>query len=81
MTCPDCATPTEASSSRASVKHPSQGDLQMTVHALQGIFWALNMLVVHHAADDIAHEQDRINGIDGLILAGQWMTEKVIERF
>ncbi len=39
------------------------------------------MLVVHHAADDIAHEQDRVNGIDGLILAGQRLTEEVIERF
>lgn len=55
----------------------SQGDLRVTVNAQHGIFWAFNMLVVHHAADDI----DRVDGIDGLILAGQRLTEEVIERF
>jgi len=63
------------------VGYASEGDLRMTVDALHGIFWALNMLVVHHAADDIAHERDRVNGIDGLILAGQRLTEEVMERF
>ena len=37
--------------------------------------------IEHFAADDIAHERDRVNGISGLILAGQLLTEEVIERF
>ena len=30
----------------------------MTMHGLHGIFWALNVLVVHKPADVIAHERD-----------------------
>ena len=53
----------------------------MTIHALRGIFWALNMLVVHHAADDIAHEEDLHNGISALILAGEQLADETAERF
>ena len=81
MTCPDCATHTPASSSRATVERPSKGDLEMTVHALHGIFWALNMIVGHKAADGIAPERQLAEGVDGLILAGRMLTEEVIERF
>jgi hypothetical protein len=65
----------------ANVKHPELGDLETTVIALHGIFWALHMLVVHHAADDIAHENDLHNGIDALILAGERLAAETAERF
>jgi hypothetical protein len=74
-------TPKAASRTTASVKRPGQGDLEMTIHALRGIFWALNMLVVRHAADDIAHEEDLHNGISALILAGEQLANETAERF
>jgi hypothetical protein len=74
-------TPSAASRTTARVKRPEQGDLEMTIHALGGIFWALNMLVVHHAADAIAHERDLRNGIDALILAGKQLADDMAERF
>ena len=64
-----------------NVERPERGDLQATIHALHGIFWALNMLVVHHAADDIAHENDLHNGISALILAGEQLADEMTERF
>ena len=79
MTRPDRGAPTDLS--RASVKRPDLGDLQMTVHALHGIFWAMNMIVGHKAADGIAPERQLAEGVDGLILAGRLLTEEVIERF
>ena len=78
MTAP---TTNVVSPATARVKRPEQGDLEATIHALGGTFWALNMLVVHHAADDIAHEEDRLNGIDALILAGKQLADDVAERF
>ena len=56
---------------KAHVKRPELGDLEMTIHALRGILWALNMLVVHPVADGTAHEKDLNNGIDCLIFAGE----------
>jgi len=53
----------------------------MTIHALHGILWALDMLVVNRAADGIAQDADRIEGINGLILAGEQLAEKMSERF
>ncbi len=72
---------TTAARSRAYVTKPDQGDLEMAVHAMNGIFWALNMLVVQGAADDIAHEEDRHNGIANLIVAGERLTNEISERF
>jgi hypothetical protein len=74
-------TPNAASRSTAIVKRPGRGDLEMTIHALHGIFWALNLLVVHRAADDIAHENDLHNGISALILAGEQLADEMAERF
>ncbi|GEP61929.1 hypothetical protein [Reyranella soli] len=48
---------------------PTSAEVSHALLGLQGIFWALNMLVVHHAADDIAHEQARSDGIEKLIVA------------
>ena len=73
--------PNAASHTTASVKRPERGDLEMTIHALHGIFWALNMLVVHRAADNIAHQNDLRNGIDALILAGNQLASETAERF
>jgi hypothetical protein len=53
----------------------------MTIHALHGILWALDMLVVNRAADKIAVDADRIEGINGLILAGEQLAEDVAGRF
>ena len=66
---------------KAHVKRPKLGDLEMTSHALRGIFWALNMLVVHRVADGIAYEKDLNNGIDCLILAGEQLAAETAERF
>ena len=77
----DTNTPNAASRTKASVKRPGPEDLEMTIHALRGIFWALNMLVVHHAADDIAHENNLNNGIGALILAGEQLADEMAERF
>ena len=64
-----------------SVARPDLGNLQMTMHALHGIFWALNTIVGHHAADGIAPKVQFAEGVEGLILAGQLLTEELIERF
>jgi hypothetical protein len=48
---------------KAHVKRPKLVDLEMTSHALRGIFWALNMLVVHRVADGIA---PTLHGATGL---------------
>ncbi len=53
----------------------------MAIYGLHGIFWALNQLVVHHVADDHAHEQDPRNGIDGLIVAGQTLADEISKHF
>jgi hypothetical protein len=62
-------------------ERPSEGDLQLTIHGLQGIFWALDMLLVEKLADKIAHEQDIRDGIAGLIVAGERLTEEISSRF
>jgi hypothetical protein len=64
-----------------SVNRPDIGDLQSTIHALHGILWALDMLVVNQAADGIANDTDRAEGIAGLILAGEQLAEEMAERF
>jgi len=66
---------------KARVDRPDEGDLETTIHALHGIFWALNMLVIHQVADKVAHGPDLRDGIDHLILAGQLITDQVSERF
>jgi hypothetical protein len=48
---------------------------------LEGIFWALNMLVIHKVADDVAHEEDRRDGIEQLIMAGEQLAGEVSKRF
>ena len=70
---------------RGAPKHgpcsASKGDMELTIHGLGGIFWALNQFVVHHVADDVAREKDLRGGIDALILAGLLLTEEVKRRF
>lgn len=41
---------------KAHVDRPDESDLRRAVLALHGIFWALDMLVVHNVADEVAHE-------------------------
>jgi hypothetical protein len=62
-------------------ERPSEGDLQLTIHSLKGIFWALDMLLVEKLADKIAHEPDIRDGIAGLIVAGERLTEEISSRF
>jgi hypothetical protein len=63
------------------VERPDRGDLELTVHALHGIFWALDMLVNQRVADKVALEIDRRNGIANLIVAGERLCEDMTERF
>jgi hypothetical protein len=67
--------------STVNVERPERADLQATIHALHGILWALDMLVVNQAADGIANETDRAEGIAGLIWAGEQLAEEMAERF
>ena len=69
------------SAPKAEVDRSSKGYLRQSVHALHGIFWALDMLVVHRVADEVAHDEDLRNGIDQLILAGEMMTKDLGDRF
>ena len=62
------------------VDRATENDLAHTVICLEGIFWALDMLVCHKAADDVAHEEDRRNGIGALIAAGQLLSREIINR-
>jgi hypothetical protein len=55
--------------------------MQTAIIGLQGIFWALNMLVVNHAADRIARESDRNDGIAALITAGETLADEISNRF
>jgi hypothetical protein len=56
-------------------------DVREAVIGLQGIFWALNMLVIHGAADEVASEDDRKNGIARLITAGEQLADEISSRF
>lgn len=53
----------------------------MAIHGLHGIFRALDMLVAREAADEIANESERRNGIANLIVAGVELAEQIKERF
>jgi Pyruvate/2-oxoacid:ferredoxin oxidoreductase gamma subunit len=66
--------------SKITVDRAAEDDLSLAVHAMQGIFWALDMLVVNHAADGIAFEEKRKNGIAGLIIAGELLAEEIGNR-
>lgn len=65
---------------QALVERANQSNLECRMHALHGIFWALTMLVTHNAADGIAHDEDRLNGIDQLIMAGEQLTGDILDR-
>jgi hypothetical protein len=71
----------ERSSTEARALLCDPGDMETTIHGLRGIFWALNMLVVHHVADDVAHKTDLRTGIDALIVAGQTLANEISNRF
>ena len=60
---------------------PSTDDMELAIHGLDGIFWALNMLVIHQVAEKVAHGPALRDGIDHLILAGQLNTDQISERF
>jgi len=71
----------EDESLRMAAKRPNKLDLQEAIHGLYGIFWALNMLVVQKAADEITLKEYRENGIASLITAGECLAEQLTERF
>lgn len=77
-----CA-PTAAVQPRAvdGIEEPTCGDLQMAILALGGIFWALDMLVVQGAANEICKRDERENGIASLIMAGERLAKEVARRF
>ncbi len=72
---------TTSARSQVLVNRATQGDLEMAAYGMSGIFWALNMLVVQGAADDIAREHDLRNGIANLIIAGQELSNEITGRF
>ena len=51
--------------------------MEMAIHGLNGIFWALNVVVVQRAVDDMLHDRDRENGIASLIMAGGLLTKEI----
>jgi hypothetical protein len=67
--------------SRRDSRSATAGEMEATIIGLQGIFWALNMLVVHNVADGIAHETDRRDGIAALIVAGERLADEISNRF
>lgn len=64
-----------------SVRRPTKGDMQMAIHGIRGIFWALNLLVLDRVADDVAKEEDIANGIANLIVAGEELAKQLSDRF
>lgn len=64
-----------------NVEYATEGDVRMAVQGLKGIFWALNMLVIHRVADGVASEDDRENGIANLIVAGEKLADEISGRF
>jgi hypothetical protein len=71
----------ETTKNQVQVERPDRGDLELTVHALHGIFWALDMLVNQRVADKVACEVHRRNGIANLIVAGERLCDDMTERF
>jgi hypothetical protein len=61
----------DTTESQVQVARPDRGALELTVHALHGIFRAMDMLGNQRVADKVAHEGDRRNGIANLIVAGE----------
>jgi len=65
---------------KVKVDRATENDLGHAVLALGGIFWALDMLVVEKAADGIASEESRSEGIANLIAAGNLLARELYER-
>ncbi|HQS14411.1 hypothetical protein [Reyranella sp.] len=65
---------------KVRVDRATGDDLGHAIIALKGIFWALDMLVVEKAADDITTEEDRAEGIASLIAAGELLAKELTER-
>jgi hypothetical protein len=63
------------------VTFADEGDARQAVLGLQGLFWALNMLVVHHVADGVAHKGDIEDGVEKLIVAAMTLADEVAGRF
>ena len=73
----------EASSrpSVARTNYATESDARTAILGLEGIFWALDMLVIHEVADEIAAKDDRRDGVAGLIVAGELLAREISERF
>jgi len=66
---------------KAHVEKPDEGDLQMVIHGLSGIFWVLDQLVVDNVLGDVADKRELENAVAGLIIVGGILTEQLKERF
>jgi len=66
--------------SRVSVERANDFDLSQGMHALSGIFWALEALVVDQALDNVADPEELRNGIANLIAAGGMLTKQITDR-
>jgi hypothetical protein len=65
----------------AQANRATEDDARTAILGLEGIFWALDMLVIHEVADEISAEDDRRDGIAGLIVAGEQLAREISERF
>jgi hypothetical protein len=55
--------------------------MQMAIHGLNGIFWALNVLVVNNGADCVVSDVERKNGVACLITAGRELARAISDDF
>jgi hypothetical protein len=66
---------------QAQVDRPDEGDLEMAIHGLNGIFWALNMLAVQDVGHLTATKSDIRTAVADLIVAGGIITNGMSDRF
>ena len=55
--------------------------MEMAIHGLHGVFWALNVLVINNGADAVVSEFERRNGIANLITAGRELARAISDEF
>lgn len=68
-------------SNQVKVEFANEGDARGAILGLRGIFWALNLIVIHNAADGLSSAEDRENGVADLITAGRKLADEISGRF
>lgn len=62
-----------------TTKLATESEVQLALLGLRGIFWALDLLVVQHAADALVDDHE--DGIENLIVAGKVLADEISRRF